>query len=189
MHARLLAVAFLSSLVCSSGCVSSVRPLSDETTSMPDLTLLGTWEVSDPEKLNEKQVITVTRKKDSKTVLHAVGKDGEKKEESDLYCTKIGNNMLLSAMNEENGKQVYAIAKYQLTGDTSLKLWALDNEFFAAAVTKKELKGAVKKKEFFVDVLLDETPENLHKFIEKHGAKCFSNKELELKVKKIKPAE
>src|SRR5262249_54975041 len=143
-------------------------------TSMPDLKLLGSWELSDPDKPEEKHAVTVTRKKDSTTVLHAVGKDGEKTEELDLFCTKIGDNLLLSALTEKDGKHVFAIGKYQLSGETSLTVSVLDVEFFAAAVKKKELKGTIKQQQFLVDVSLDDTPENLRKFIEKNGARCFS---------------
>jgi hypothetical protein len=185
---RLLAVAFLTLLLCIVGCVNTARPLTDQKTSTPDLKLLGSWELTDPDKPDEPHAVTVTRKKDSTTVLHAVGKDGEKTEELDLFCTKVGDNLLLSAQTEKDGKQVFAIAKYQLSGETSLKVWVLDVEFFAAAVKKKELKGTIKQQQFLVDVSLDDTPENLRKFIEKNGAKCFS-KEIELKVRKLKAAE
>jgi hypothetical protein len=185
---RVLAVAIALSHLCSFGCVNTARPLTDDKTSTPDLKLLGAWELTDPDKPDEPHAVTVTRKKDSATVLHAVGKDGEKTEELDLFCTKIGDNMLLSAQTEKDGKHVFAIAKYQLSGETSLKVWVLNVEFIAAAVKKKELKGTIKQQQFLVDVSLDDTPENLRKFIEKNGAKCFS-KEIELKVKKLKAAE
>jgi hypothetical protein len=188
MNARLFAIVLLASLLSSVGCVNSAHPLTDDKTSTPDLKLLGTWELSDPDKPDEPHTVTVTRKKDSTTVLHAVGKDGEKTEELDLFCTKIGDNLLLSAQTEKDGKPVFAIAKYQLSGETSLKVWVLDTEFIAGAVKKKELKGTIEQKQFLIDVSLDDTPENLRKFIEKNAAKCFS-KELELKVKKLKAAE
>jgi hypothetical protein len=53
----------------------------------------------------------------------------------------------------------------------------LDREFFTSAVEAKRLKGTNTQDGFFSNVTIDETPESLCKFIEEHGAECFSHEE------------
>ncbi len=167
------------------GCVSSTKPLSDAKTSQPDLRLLGTWEYQE-EDSPEKMTIVISKKKDSPNVLEIVGDDGEKKETMELLLTKVGSDYLASVEEkDDNGKTKYVIGKYELLEDGNVKLSGLDVDFFAAAVGNKELKGTVMAK-LFKDVELDDTPENLRKFIEKHGAKCYGKADTQLTVKRVK---
>jgi hypothetical protein len=172
------------SLLMFTGCVASVQPLSDAKTSVPDLQLLGAWEFIDDETKEATRVV-VSRKKDAPNVLVAVADDGKEKETGELFLTQIGKDHFVSVENtDKDGKKQYVIAKYEITKD-GLSVWGADTDFFAAAVEKKELKGTIKQGEVFRDVLLDESPEKLRKFLEKHGAKCFTN-ETPLTVNRVK---
>lgn len=184
---QVAAIGLLLAIFTSTGCVSSLKPLTDAKTSTPDLRLLGTWEFEDKDKM-EKHTILVERKKDAPNVLEAsAAKDG-KREAGDLLLTKIGNDHYVSVGNKDkDGVTKYTIAKYHLADDGTLSIWGLETDFFAAAVENKELKGSIKR-ELFTDVTLDETAENLRRFLEKHGAKCFM-KETAITVKRIKRGE
>lgn len=171
----------------STGCVWSVQPLSDAKTSKPDLRLIGTWEFEDKEE-KQTHTVVVTKKKDAPNVLEASTIEDGKKETGELFCTKLGKDYYVSIGDKDDaGKMKYIIAKYDLKNDNTLAFSGLDAEFFAAAVGKKELKGSVKQ-EIFKDVTLDETADNLKKFLEKHGQKCFT-KEAEITLKRIKKGD
>lgn len=181
---RAVAAALVVVALSSTGCVSSLKPLSDAKTSKLDTRLLGTWEMDDKENMKT-HTIVVERKKDAPNVLQATATEDGKTETADLFTTKIGDSHYISvAGKEEKGVVRYVVAKYEVTDDKNLKYWGLDTEFFAKAIENHELKGTVKK-EIFTDVTLDETPENLRKFLEKHGAKCFT-KDTGITVKRIK---
>jgi hypothetical protein len=188
------------------GCVSSLRPLTDEKSSTPDLRLLGVWEFEEEKEVENggaaekdkkgasgktqivKHTITVERKKDAPNVLVASTIEEGKKETGELLLTKIGKDYFVSLGNKDDqGVLKYMIAKYELAADGTLKFWGFDTEFFAKAVESKELKGTIKQ-EVFKDVTLDDTPENLRKFLEKHGAKCFMS-ESEITMKRIKKGQ
>ncbi len=167
-----LAVAVVAILAAftSTGCVSSLKPLSDEKTSKPDVRLLGTWELEDKDKM-EKHAVVIQAKKGAPNVLEASATQDGEKETGDLLLTKIGNDHFVSIGDKDDkGVMRYTIAKYVLKDDSTLECWGLNADFFAKAVENKELKGTVKQ-ELFKDVTLDDTPENLRKFLEKQGSK------------------
>jgi hypothetical protein len=171
----------------STGCVWSLKPLSDAKTSKPDLRLLGTWEFEDKEE-KETHTVVVTKKKDAPNVLEASTVQDGKKETGELFCTKIGKDYFVSIGEKDDaGKIKYSIAKYDLKNDSTLSFSGFDAEFFAAAVGRKELKGTIKQ-EVFKDVTLDDTADNLRKFLEKHGQKCFT-KETDITLKRIKKGD
>jgi len=172
---RLSTFVLLMACVTAAGCAYSTQPLSDAKTSMPDLRLLGAWELSDPDKPADKKVIVVDRKRDEPNVLRLF--DIKEKKAVDVYLTKIGEARVASIADEENGTTKFLICKYELKGDSSLAICGLDKEFFASAVEQKRLKGALTKNGLFNDLTIDESPENLRAFIEEHAAKCFSHEE------------
>jgi hypothetical protein len=175
-------------LLALTGCVASVQPLSDAKTSTPDLRLLGDWEYEDKgdDKKTEIVKLTIKKKPDSPKVLQIVADDGKDIETVDLYLTKIGNDYFASLQNDDkDGKKRYLIAKYELSADGTVKIWVPETEFFAKAVEGKKLKGKINQPSLFKDVLLDETPDNVRKFIKENSAKCFG-KETDIKVRPAK---
>ena len=183
LAAALLTAAF-------TGCVSSVEPLSDAKTSLPDLRLLGDWEYQDGEG-SEKVKLNVALKKGAPKVLQITADDGKEKETADLFLTKIGNDHFASVENEESdGKKRYLIARYELLKDGTVRIWVPETDFFAKAVEDKKLKGQVNQPNLFKDVALEDTAENVRNFLKQHGMKCFG-KETDLTIKrapKSKPA-
>ena len=91
----------------------------------------------------------------------------------DVFLTKVGEARLASIGAEENGTTKFLICKYELKDDSSLAVWGVDQGFFAAAVEDKRLKGTKTQN----DMMIDETPESLRKFLEEQAAKCFSHEE------------
>ncbi|MCC7085770.1 MAG: hypothetical protein IT427_12275 [Pirellulales bacterium] len=181
---RLVAVGLMIAACACTGCVSSLKPLSDEKASTPDERLLGTWEFEDKETM-EKHTIVVERKQDAAKVLRASAIEKGKQESADLLITKIGNDHFVSVGNKDGqGVMKYTIAKYELADGNTLNFWGFETEFFAKAVENNELKGTVKQ-DLFKEVTLDDTPENLRKFIEKNGAQCFT-KETAMTIKRLK---
>src|SRR4029079_7238446 len=106
---------------------------------------------------------------------------------------------LVSIEAEGKGQKVYAIAKYVISVDDTIKLSGLDNKFFEAAIKANQLKGrpvnyswdsgesgpnwlmmsnpnagTLPQSTYSVEMfVLEDTAENLRTFIENHGAKCF----------------
>jgi hypothetical protein len=211
---RLMA-ALAVSVICLAGCVSSQAPLSDANSSVPDLRLIGTWEFTGG---TGKRVVEISRQKDSPNVLNAVGKNETLRQEkkANVFCTKLGDNSFVSIEVEEKNRKGYAIAKYEVSGDDTIKLSGLDSKFFEAAIKANQLNG----KPIYIDLdsgesesgpnglmmcnpnagtmprttysieafNLDDTAENLRTFIEKHGAKCFDQSPPTL-LKRIKNNE
>jgi hypothetical protein len=168
---RVLTLVLLTTALASTGCTYSTQPLSNAKTSMPDLRLLGTWELSDPDKPADKKIVVVDRKRDEPNVLRMF--DLREKKTLDVFLTKVGEACVASIAAEENGTTKFLICKYELKDDSSLAVWGVDQEFFAAAVEEKRLKGT----KTHSDMTIDETPESLRKFIEEQAAKCFSHEE------------
>ena len=181
----LLAVALM--LGHSVGCVSNVRPLSDEHTSTPDLRLLGTWEATQTDPDNRLKV-AIRPKANSNTVLQATVQQGGKTETWDLFCTKIGDNYFASTAQE--GDKEYTINKYELSDKKTLKILPLDTQFFEAAVADKRLKGSITSGGPCIGggVSLDEPAQNLRTFLEKYGEKCVG-KGPPITLVRIKDAE
>jgi hypothetical protein len=172
---RVSMLMLLVTALAATGCVYSTQPLSNAKTSIPDLRLLGTWELSNPDKPADRKMVVVNRKRDEPNVLRMF--DIEEKKTADVYLTKIGDMRVASITDEENGTTKFLICKYELKDDSSLAVWGLDKEFFQSAVEEKRLKGTKTQDGFFSNVTIDETPEHLRKFIEEHAAKCFSHEE------------
>jgi hypothetical protein len=181
---RIIIAALLLTAMQLTGCVYSNVPLTDAKTSTPDARLLGNWEVFDKDKPDEKHTISLSIKKGEPNVIEIATEEDGKAKTFDLFLTKIGNDCLGSVLSEEKDKKTYIIGKYELTKDDVFKYWALDTDYFTEAVKNKEVKGTLKKGENFTDVILEDSPEHLRKFIEKHGDKCFS-KETTLTVKRL----
>lgn len=171
-----LATLALSALVAS-GCVTNTRPLSDAYTSQPDLRLLGEWEWQEEKADGSTETIRfiVQRNQGLPNVLELVGNDGDKEERLELFLTKVGDDYFASVADRKaNGSPAYHLGKYEVSEHGSATVWALDVDFFAAAVKEGGLKGASTR--HFKEVKLNDSPENIRKFVEKYGAKCYSRK-------------
>jgi hypothetical protein len=57
--------------------------------------------------------------------------------------------------------------KYKVTGD-KLEIWAPDAKFLTRAIKKESLKGSVEDVLFLPEIHVDETPENLRRFVEQN---------------------
>ena len=170
---RLSTLMLLTTALAATGCAYSTQPLSDAKTSIPDLRLLGTWELSDPDKPADKKMVVVDRKRDEPNVLRMF--DIQEKKTLDVYLTRVGDARVASIADDEKGKTKFLICKYELTDESSLAIWGLDQEFFASAVEEKRLNGIKTKNGLFSELTIDETPERLRKFIEEQTSKCFSH--------------
>ena len=195
-----LTAAFAVSVIFLAGCISSQVPLSDAKSSVPDLRLIGTWEFTAG---TGKSVVEISRPKDSPNVLNAVGKYESLRQEkkANLFCPKLGDDFFVSIEVEVKDRKLYTTAKYEVSGDDTIKLSGLDNKFFEAAIKANQLKGKPivystdssesesgpnglmmcnpgagtmpRSTYSFVTFNVEDTAENLRSFIEKHGAICF----------------
>jgi hypothetical protein len=179
---RVPTLMLLTTAFAATGCAYSTQPLSDAKTSIADLRLLGTWELTNPDRPADKKMVVVNRKRDEPNVLRMF--DINEKKTLDVYLTKIGNMRVASIADEENGTTKFLICKYELNDDSSLAIWGLDEGFFASAVEEKRLKGTRSQDALFSNVTIDETPSRLRKFIEEQAAKCFPH-ETPLVVRRI----
>jgi hypothetical protein len=165
-----------------------VQPLSDAKTSTPDLRLLGEWEYQEKGEGTKSEVVrfTISKKTDAPKVLQIIADDGKDKETLDLFLIRIDNGYFASVQNDEkDGKKRYLIAKYELLADGTIKIWVPETEFFAKAVEGKKLKGKVNQPNLFKDVALDDSADNIRKFIKENGTKCFG-KETGILVRPVK---
>jgi hypothetical protein len=172
---RVSTLVLLATALAGTGCAYSTQPLSDAKTSIPDLRLLGTWELANADRPADKKMVVVDRKRDEPNVLRMF--DIEEKKTLDVYLTKIGEARVASIADEQNGTTKFLICKYELQDDSSLAVWGLDQEFFASAIEEKRLKGKKTQDGFLSNVIIDESPEHLRKFIEEQAAKCFSHEQ------------
>lgn len=175
-------------LVASSCGVESRRPLSDERTSRVDARLLGRWRVGE----DERGVVVVSKSGESQLEVTCEGEEpphGETNAEKfRIFTTTVGPYSLMSVPTQEKtpDAQAYLLLEYRFPDNDTLVLRALKEDKVAAAIAAKEVRGKVEAKKSSVwlsgvvpipysttSVTLDESPEGLTRYIERHGAECF----------------
>src|SRR5262245_14898288 len=112
---RFLLFLCATALGSAAGCVYSTQPLSDAKSSTPDLRLLGTWEIVDPSKPDDRKTVFVRRNRDQPNVLRIF--DIAERETTDVFLTKLGDEYVASISHDENGKKIYFIGKYEWKDD------------------------------------------------------------------------
>jgi hypothetical protein len=174
------------------GCVTvSDNPLSSPEASRPDPNLIGTWH----EKGVTDETIEFTM-----TDAHWMHVKDTKKDkpasEYDLLATTIDGQHFFSCRPvglDEQGhrfKEQYYIFRYEISGKTFSQFW-LDQDKAAAAIRSGKLKGVIHQLDKVTmggnpphpdfDVTLQDSTENLAKFIQKEGPKAlFNDKSSEL---------
>jgi hypothetical protein len=168
-------------LDASIGCTYISHPLSDEKTSVPDLSLLGKWKVKETENNDVKiGMLVIDRKPDSPNVLTATLISGEGKRTFELLLTKIGDDCLASYSfgsdpADTDHRVIYGFSRYEITSDGKIAVSEMDDAVFAEAIKRHELKG-FQKEGFLGEMVVDETPENICHFIKDHADKIFPGK-------------
>lgn len=175
-------------LLLSSCVVTSDNPLSPPETAKPDRMLLGRWQSKDsPDEIN---IFTI---KDEHWMHLEVRKKNQPSESYDLFPTIVGNNQFLNVIElgtDDKGhptKMGYFIVRYEISPDYVFSTWMMDQDKAAALVRAGKLKGIVHQDKNAsmvgqpphpdVDVTLQDTGENIAKFIQRHGVKAlFSDK-------------
>ena len=120
----------------------------------------------------------------------------EKPEEYDLFSTVIGHDKFLNVrMPDKDGRNDYVFLRYSISPGHVLHLWMMSQDKIAAAVRAGKLKGVVKENSLAVgnpprpdvDVALQDTSENIVKYIHDTGAHALFTAPLENLVR-VSPA-
>jgi len=190
----------LGSILCLllTSCVTtSEYPLSSPGTAQPDLKLVGTWhEKGDNDETYEFTV------KDAHWMHIENRKEDKPPESYDMFVTVIDGNRFLNVRhvgNDEQGhpfKKEFFILRYEVT-DHVLSTWMLDQDKAAAAVRSGKLKGTIHQNQSMVgnpprpdvDVFLQDSGENMVKFIHENGPKALLSDKADkmLRVENAKP--
>ena len=194
---RATAFGLLILLLATSGlsCVPCKHPLSDEKTSKLDERLIGEWRFYEKGKPSEDaDPVYVGRLKGHDNVLEivqcAVDKSGHVVvEHMPLYATSVGSLRLLSMPRDgvkPDRETIYDIALYDMPDKDTLNWYVLDEDAITAAIKKKELAGAfTAEKSAFGRTRnaprITASPEEMRKFIEKNGKKCFLSEPVTMK--------
>ncbi|MEN6450426.1 MAG: hypothetical protein ABFC96_08045 [Thermoguttaceae bacterium] len=171
-----------------------LHPLSDEKTSDRDDRLLGQWKWAEGQDV---MLVTVAKGKGKSLDIKAVGSSSENPKEKEEYAfpiftTKIGSQCFLTmqSMDADAKKPLntYTIVRYDLPDQQTLEVRPMEDDRIAAAIQSKELQGTLvtKKTTSFLGGLIsmiDETesitvsdsPENIARFLRKHGRDCFAH--------------
>jgi hypothetical protein len=174
-------------LLLFTACVPCKHPLSDDKSSKVDERLIGEWRFFHDDKPDPVSgSIFVGRVKGSESTLEAVQCDVDKEghvvvERVPQYTTKVGSLFLISIARQEVMKDretVYDVALYEMPDQDTVNYYVMNDQVFGAAIDKKSLPGTVNSQTIFdktryADVKVTASPEDLWKFIEKTGKKCF----------------
>jgi len=180
------------------GCVPCKHPLSDEKSSKVDERLIGEWQFYRGDKPDaDSAPVFVGKVKGSEATLEAVQCDVDKEghvvvERVPLYTTKVGSLFLISMARQEVKKDretAYDVAMYEMPEKDTVNWYVMDDQVVGAAIEKKSLPGTVNAqtifgKRHYADVKITASPEELRKFIEKIGKKCFLS-ELATTMKRV----
>ena len=157
-------------------CVPESRhPLSDEKTSKIDEQLIGKWidEDGDPDT-----VVLFKPRKGAKNTFEASGLGEPDEKPGIFFTTKINSRRYLSfeGEDEKTDRKRYAICWYEYADPDTVKIYLLDEKAIEKAIVAKELAGEIRgtNKEVFITA----SPDDLAKYLKKHGPKCFDLKPL-----------
>lgn len=83
----------------------------------------------------------------------------------------------------------YDVALYEMPDQDTVNYYVMNDQVFGAAIDKNSLPGTVNAqtifgKRHYADVKITASPEELRKFIEKTGKKCFAS-ELATTMKRV----
>jgi hypothetical protein len=200
MRAKQFSLLILVVLLVASGvsCVPCKHPLSDEKTSKLDERLIGEWRLYDGDKpaadANPVFVGRVAGRDNTLEVVQCdVDKDGHVVvERSPLYATEVDSLRLVSMRRQgvkEDGESVYDVVLYEMPDKDTLNLYLMDDQVMGASIQKMDLPGTVKARNslgatHYSMVNITASAEELRKFIEKTGKKCFSS-EFTMTMKRV----
>lgn len=173
--------------------VESNRPLSDPHQATIDERTVGTWRAIIKEKTYYLHVGTGNIVGQSNWMELALVNPGEKpmfylhhkigfpsKIGEDSFFNIANLSVLISQLRGSNTEKLvssverYDILKYEVTEDY-LDVWPADQKVVRAAIEAGEVKGS--------DATIDDTTENLARFMEASAAKLFTNKVRYTRVK------
>jgi hypothetical protein len=160
----------LSLCVLVSACVESEAPLSPLATLPPGSPLIGTWVLHDKDETaylhigNEGQGV--------KMVDVELNANGTIKSESYVAsATVLGGNGYLSVQTPRNGRLLYTLVKYRLSGNNTLTLWPADYKFLETAVKSGLISGTLDST--VPGVLLTADQVALQRFVVGYGKQMF----------------
>ena len=180
--------------LCLASCVLSKRPLSDEATSVVDEAMIGQWlQVTESSQVNVNH-LTIGRLSGSPNAMEWIStnilKDGTVDVNRMNAFTRPGAIRFLSVELESKDKKsgpAYMIGKYDMPDKDTFRWFLPSREFVGRAIERGELKGTVNYKDAskktaekpadkpreINSVMLDDTPERMVAFLEKHDGQCY----------------
>jgi hypothetical protein len=176
-NTALLAMAAITLAIAA--CIPQSRhPLSDEKTSKIDKQLIGKWS-EEHFSLSPDTVALFKPHKGAKNTFEASvpGKPDEKP--GIFFTTKINSKRYMSWKYEDakTGRKSYMICWYEYTDPDTVKIYPLDESVIEKAIVAKELAGEIrvtkKREKMFKTVVITASPDDLAKYLKKHGPKCF----------------
>lgn len=166
-------VAFCLALIVSGCLVESEAPLSPQGRLPANSPLLGTWTLVDKDQViylhfgNEEATARMLE------VEHY--DDGRMKSEAfAVSATTVGGNDYLSVQLPHGDRPTYAVVKYHLPDQDTLRLWPTHDKFVADAVRKGLIAGTAETNTLFPRVLLSADSETLRRFVGEHDAQLFA---------------
>ena len=172
---------------CSSGCVASEHPLSDEKTSILDRRFLGIWEVVEENPDRKPGRVAIEPKPESDFSLVIKPADpSDKGPPIEAIATDLGKRRYLSVRGLEQPKEHdWGLFQYEWLDDNSLRVRPMDPKVVADEVKSNLVKGRIKERAKKTteddgknqavadDVRLEEPTARLREYVEKSGDKLF----------------
>ena len=179
-----------------SACVDIENPIFDPAKTEVDQKLVGQWLSPDPK---EKSKIVVAAAKNLKGApaglmsLDDTSGQGGKDEKIYAFGGKVGNETYLHLAimkknaNEwtKNNIEAHWLMKYAVDGDR-WTLWLMDPDATAKVIEGGKLKGLVKKGGFGKEVKVQDTAENLRKFLSDGGHATVFHDKGKLTLERVK---
>ncbi|HEV7223359.1 MAG TPA: hypothetical protein VGN42_11705 [Pirellulales bacterium] len=179
----------VSVLAAAAGCTpTSEQPLSDERSSKLDERLLGKWQSDQvPVRLTPNpggpSFVEIKGRAESATGLELIklSKRSAAEEAMPFYTTQIGDDRYLTVdaggaeATPRAEKTLYYILRYRFVDDDTVEFYAMDDKAIAQTIAKGELKGSYLggNPSSAKCVVIADSPENIRRYLEKHGDECF----------------
>jgi hypothetical protein len=163
-------IAGLCAVLLGSGCgpAESVNPLSDPAAAKLDERLAGTWLAADEEGEEDQGTLSFTALDGARMKVVLAEKGDDEPLELEMFPTTLDGrtymNLKSASPKAELGRN-YIIARYEISGDATLSLKLLSDEFLKQAVAEGRLKGTVSGSSDEPPVLVTESTEKLAEFV------------------------
>lgn len=155
-----------------SACALSTTPLSPLAPLAAGDPLLGTWFLKEG-KPDEATYLHIGNQEDAIQMISvSVERSGQIKSEKLLAAsTALAGHNYLSLQIQENGKTLYLICKYQITGNDTLTFWAPSAAFVKNAIRQGLIAGTASS------TLLSADQQALRKFFVQHDSDLYPETE------------